>query len=512
MIKKALPSILRTRFVHVVNNGTNTSGQSDEIYPVHFIDQAAVVRSSLISYTFRYDHVLDAQKLRESLAMLLASGNWRKLGGRLRKNRDGKLEIHVPLHFNYDCPPFRFSHVKFDMDMNTHPLASLLPKKTGSQPSVHEGCHKFREFSIPSTLPTDITHYLSTDEPLICLHINSFNDGTLVSLTFPHSLSDAMGTVGLLKAWAHVLHHHKGGSPKRELWGAREDVSASVGAANDQTAQNTKFVLEDRQTTGLPLLFFMARYAVDALINRNIETHHIYLPASFLSHLRQQAEKETRLAKGDEDQSAKFVSDGDLITAWGSRMVISSARRKGMVAICNVFDMRGRLDSLKSPGAAVYLQNLILPSTTLLTTEEANSLSVSGIAFRVRRAIIEQTSDAQVRSLMRLARIWFASLGTMPLFVSWNTVRVIACTNWSKARFLDHADFGPAAVKPPGKTGVTIAKPVAYWGTTLSVTDKPRDTFVIYGKDHEGGYWVHAYLRKETWQFIRAELDQFRPN
>ncbi|KAI1128166.1 hypothetical protein F5Y10DRAFT_277561 [Nemania abortiva] len=491
-------------------NGKGGSNGPDEVYPVHFIDQAGLVRSSLISYTFKYDYVLDAAKLHDSLAMLLSSGKWRKLGGRLRQ-RNGRLEIHVPKNFDNDRRPFRFSHVKFDTT-DAHPLARRLPKSTGNRPSVQEGCTIFREFSIPSTLPNNIEHYLSTDEPLICLYINSFTDATLVSLTFPHSLSDAMGTAKLLQAWAHVLRENNVNSLDLRLEGAVEDVSASIGDADDKRAQNTKFLLEDREAAGISLLVFIGRYILDTLIYRNVETHCIYLPATFLSKLRSEAEQELRLAGDGKIRSVPFVSDGDLITAWGARMVLSSRAWKGSAAIYNIFDMRGRLAAFKSSPVSAYIQNLILPSTTLLTAEESGRLNVSLIALRVRRAIIEQTSESQVRSLMRITRFWISKLGIMPLFVNWDTTRVIACTNWTKAQLPNCADFGPAAIDANGKECVHSVKPVAYWGTTLSVTDNPRDAFVIYGKDHDGNYLVHGYLRKETWRLIKAELDHFTPS
>ncbi|KAI0206675.1 hypothetical protein F4808DRAFT_466656 [Astrocystis sublimbata] len=485
----------------------------DEVYPVHFIDQAAIVRSSLISYTFRYEHVLDAQKLHDSLAILLDCGNWRKLGGRLRQNEHGNLEIHVPRYFSSERPPFRFSHIKHGMTMDAHRLASRLPRKTGMKPSIQEGCRLFREFSIPSTLPNDIKHYLSTDEPLICLHINSFADGTLVSFTFPHSLADAMGAAKFLQAWTHVLRNGNAESLDVQFEGAIDDVTASVGSDNDEIARNNKFVLEDRQTKGFSLVAFLARYALDTLTQRNIETHHLYLPISFLSHLRKEAAQEWEVTQGGQGQPMPFVSDGDLITAWGSRMVLSSSKGRGSAAICNVFDIRGRLDCIKSkPNShrAAYIQNLILPSVSLLTPEEARNSSVSQIALRVRKAVLEQTTDAQVRGLMRIARTWLSSMGSMPLFMSWNTSRVIACTNWSKAGFLELADFGPAAIESKGDAmGDHSVKPVAYWGTTLSVTDNPRDTFIVYGKDNDGDYMVHAYLRKETWELIRSELKSY---
>ncbi|KAI8627728.1 hypothetical protein F5Y19DRAFT_441035 [Xylariaceae sp. FL1651] len=481
----------------------------DEVFPVHLIDQTALVRSSLISYTFKYEQVLDASKLRDSLSTLLASKEWRKVGGRLRVDKAGKLEIHVPIKFTPDRPPIRFSHVHHDMRMDQHHLARRLPKKTGDKPSLHEGCHTFREFSIPTTLPNDIKHYLSTDEPLVCLHITTFADGTLVSITFPHSLTDAMGTSSLIRAWAHVLL--QGGCESLDIHpeGMTNDILASVGSPSDKAAEDTKFVLEDQETRGLSLLALGARFAFDMFARRNIQTKIIYLPANFISHLRQQASKDLKLGSGDEDGGVSFVSDGDIITAWGSRMILSSAPSRGSALICNVFDMRKRVDGIHWSPTAAYLQNLILPSTTALTADEATTLSVSQLAGRVRKAIVEQTTGPQVRSLMRIARSWFVSPGTMPLFASWDAIRAIFITNWAKARFLDQADFAPAVEREETRQGVGTLKPVAYWGTTLSVTDNPRDVFVIYGKDNDGDYWVHGYLRAETWELIQNELEGY---
>lgn len=321
-----------------------------------------------------------------------------------------------------------------------------------------------------------------------------------------------MGFASLLEAWSSVLRAQNTTALEVQIEGASKDVTASVGTTEDKVAQDTRFVLEDQQTTGLSLLYFIVRYLWDVLTHRNIRTHHIYLPARFLRHLRDEAEAEFKRDHRVEGPTAPFVSDGDLITAWGSRMVLSSAPPKGSAVICNIFDLRSRLRHLKPSStsrAAAYLQNLILPSVTLLTASEAQNINVSQIALRVRSAIEEQTSDAQVRGLMRLARTWFASLGMMPLFARWDTTRIIACTNWTKARLLDKADFGLATAVAYENIPASQALPVAYWGTTLAVHDNPRDVFVIYGKDHQGDYWVHAYLRQETWDRIVSEFHQY---
>ncbi|KAI1308258.1 hypothetical protein F5Y03DRAFT_404988 [Xylaria venustula] len=493
-------------------NRAKTSNDLDDIYPVHFLTHIWPARSLLMSYTFRYDSVLDVQKLHDSLALLLESGDWRKLAGRLRRNKNRRFEIHVPRQFSSDRPPFRFSHMKFDMTVETHPLAHRLPKKTGNRPSIQDSCELFRDFSYPSTLPHEMKHYLSTDEPMICLHINSFTDGTLVSFISPHMIADIMGIAGLLQAWKHVFQEQSIDSLQLKLEGPTQDVLASVGTDDDVVAKNTKFVLEDRQTTWISLIIFLVNFIFHALTQRS-ESHHIYLPASFLTELRNQAIRELEVARGDQNKAMPFISDSDLITSWGSHMVLSSAKWKGSAVINSFVDMRGRVDLLKSSSTShprVYLQNLVLASTTLLTSEETRHLKVSQIASRVRRTVVEQTSNTQLRSLMRLTRDWFSRIGTAPLFVSWNTTTLILFTNWNRARLLEHANFGEPAAKDSKRSlpGHNL-RPVAYWGTVSPVTDNWSNTFVIYEKDHDGDYWVHARLRKETWKLIKAELDNF---
>ena len=55
----------------------------DEVYPLHALDDIKTNRMFL-SWIMRFNDVLDAEKLRDSLSRLLAIGDWRKLGGRLR--------------------------------------------------------------------------------------------------------------------------------------------------------------------------------------------------------------------------------------------------------------------------------------------------------------------------------------------------------------------------------------------------------------------------------------------
>ena len=59
---------------------------NDDVYPVHYYDDDAMLRSIMVLWSFVYNDVLDAEKLHSSLARLLEKEGWRKLGGRLRLN------------------------------------------------------------------------------------------------------------------------------------------------------------------------------------------------------------------------------------------------------------------------------------------------------------------------------------------------------------------------------------------------------------------------------------------
>lgn len=59
---------------------------TDTIIPGHYWDSQPIMRAYCIDLTFRFDDVLDTDKMRAALARLLEIGDWRKLGARIRLN------------------------------------------------------------------------------------------------------------------------------------------------------------------------------------------------------------------------------------------------------------------------------------------------------------------------------------------------------------------------------------------------------------------------------------------
>lgn len=56
----------------------------DDVYPVHMLDNTKTLKDIVVTWTLRFDDVLNADMLHASLSRLLEIGDWRKVGGRLR--------------------------------------------------------------------------------------------------------------------------------------------------------------------------------------------------------------------------------------------------------------------------------------------------------------------------------------------------------------------------------------------------------------------------------------------
>lgn len=70
---------------------------TDRILPLNAADDTAVLRSVVVVLSYRFDDVLDPERLKSSYEKLLDRPGWRKIGARLRLNvgcYDGLLYKH----------------------------------------------------------------------------------------------------------------------------------------------------------------------------------------------------------------------------------------------------------------------------------------------------------------------------------------------------------------------------------------------------------------------------------
>ncbi|KAK1983635.1 hypothetical protein LZ30DRAFT_748508 [Colletotrichum cereale] len=470
--------------------------KTDDVYPLHLLDDTKTLREVVVIWTLRFDNVLDPEKLHKSLAMLLEMGDWRKIGGRLRAN--GGLEIHVPQAFTTERPAVLYSQESVAMNIADHPLAKTLPRATEGA-SVQPGPPCFRSFATRQDAPASLDDFTFSDIPQLSLHVTSFNDATLVGLSLPHVLTDVMGQQALLRGWSTVLAGRESDVPP--VLGAHKDFLVAAGEA---LTEREDFKLKDRVLQGFGFLKFGLRYALDMTRNPVVETRTIFLPKESIAELRCQAEMDLTPV---EDGKPPFISDGDLLTAWAVRMVASSLPQPRPVTVLHALNARFRLSSLIE-AQGVFIQNMAVGAYTFLSADGARG-PLGQIAQENRRHLMEQATEGQVLALLQeLLKDSKSGGGDPRLLCGDPDALLMPFTNWSRADMFRTADFGPAVVhttktasrsNPPG----TITY---HHADAMKQSSAARNVVVVLGKDHGDNYWLTGLLLQSTWAKIEEDI------
>lgn len=400
----------------------------------------------------------------------------------------------------------RYSSIKFDINIGDHPLASKLPKATDS-PSIHPGPVEFRDLGTEPGAPVSINDYLNSDEPQLALHVVSFSDSTLVSLSWPHTLMDGMGRRALFVAWCQVLAGKE--SEVLPLLGGREDPISALGTTASANGQEEQYVLADKRLRGFSIIWFLFRVIYDIFWTpKTLQT--MMLPRKAVSGLVQRARAD--LSNRGPDGNSSFISEGDVLTAWATRMAVSilPPQSTRSVTVLVAFDIRGRLKSLFSHHRGVYVQNLILFATAVLPATEVLDKTLGHLALRIRQTITSQTTEPQIQAQARTLRQSFDASGHGPWFGEADSLAVFF-SNWSKIDFFNVVDFSPAVMHESAhlkekESDRTYGKPTYFHCQTLQTKAASSNIFNILGTDAYGNVWITGYVPPSVWPRIEDEL------
>lgn len=106
----------------------------------------------------------------------------------------GDLSYGVPAQYDERRPAFLWSEEKINISIMNHPLASHLPSSTNSRhPTLHRGPEDFHELVSCPNHATTFSDWTETDRPAFAIHIVSFEDVTLLIMSWPHIFLDALG-------------------------------------------------------------------------------------------------------------------------------------------------------------------------------------------------------------------------------------------------------------------------------------------------------------------------------
>jgi hypothetical protein len=385
---------------------------TDIIVPFHTFDSSPYLRTLILNFTYRFDDVLDAEKLRTSLERLLEIGDWRKLGARVRLNvscrrapyskildlpyvqEQGKAEYHIPERFSAERPGFIFTSETHDQSIHQHPVASRMPR-SGTRPAVLNDPYEFQELAEGPDAATKFEDWSKSDRPPLGVHVVTFEDATLLTLSFSHTFIDGVGRQLLLKAWLNVLNGEEHKVPP--LLGYQEDPLAALAGR----VPANKHVFYDQLLSSWGFVRLILSGMWENFWYPKLASRMIFLPGAFVKKLKDQALADIRTSDDSTDQP--FLSEGDVILVWWARLTclamgIPPGRQ---MTLNNAFNFRGVIDQFLPPTSA-FIGNAVSSSSTSFTASQLFSLPLGQLALQVRHSLQQQRSQEQVEAYASL--------------------------------------------------------------------------------------------------------------
>lgn len=482
---------------------SSDSRSDDIVYPTHMIDNVSVLKFLVMAWTMRFNDVLNADKLHKSLAELLTVGDWKKLGGRLRygHNRRGALEVHVPTTYTNERPAVSYSHQHYDISIEEHKVANLLPKAS-SRPSTFPGASGPWDFGIPPGAAGSLKDYTSRDVPMIGLHIITFQDATIVTMTWPHVLFDAVGFSHLIEAWSAVLAGLKERVPK--VMGAKQDVLYDLGDIAHSGPQYA--ASEARIISGVAFILFVIRMLWVIFTQPTVESRIIYLPKDVVDRLHERALDDIKEDNWDLDDP--WVSPSDAILAWLSRALVDPSQAPRTISMTTPIDARTRLPQLHNADG-VYVQNMILGSFVNITEDDLRR-SLGKQALVSRRGLLQQLDESNLVGILQLFRKrWDIGKMRAPIFAAPGS-QLLVTNNRLKIDLFTAADFGPAVIQA-GKDQqrkTRPVRPVHHYASSLNPGITMRNFVNIHTRDLDGNYWLSGFFTPRQWSRIEEGFQE----
>ena len=178
-------------------------------------------------------------------------------------------------------------------------------------PAIFPDHREFNSLAREPNTPSRLADYVYTDAPQISIHIITFSDATLVSFTWPHYLTDAMGVAAIFHAWSLVLNDEEDRVP--------DLIGLDANLLNfEDSSETEQYSLADRQLTGLALAIFNIRYVHELFWERWIKEEQgcLCIPAAVFASI-----KDAELT--EIDPSKTVLSDGDVLVVWFTKLVLN---------------------------------------------------------------------------------------------------------------------------------------------------------------------------------------------
>lgn len=403
----------------------------------------------------------------------------------------------------------RFSHhCLTDTLIADHELASNLPVPTEGI-SVQPNQYNLIELGVAQDTPKTFEEIIDRDLPQISLHIVSFQDATLVSIGWPHSIMGGQSFADFLRAWSLIVEGRDSEVPR--LLGARDDVLLQA-ENKDYASPNEEWIVKKNRLIGMSLVLFLLRF-VWSLLWTPREVKTVFLPKKALEKLqlacRDEISSDTSM-QGDDGRD-ELYDDETVLLAWFGRLAASTASSHKPVTIVNFLKGRQLLSLIrKESDSGVYIQNMTGYAFSFLTGKVAGG----GLGALVRenaRCIREQSTEQQYLSFLRTYRRATRKGGTFKLFYGPRDADVIVCNSFLEEDLTGSVNFAAAALTEPSTPGDTPPGKMTclYYNIMNNRIGCGTSCIYLLGRDYAGNLWATAALPRKAWQNIDVALKQY---
>lgn len=379
----------------------------------------------------------------------------------------------------------------------------------------------FNAITIHESTPRKIDDYLSADIPQLAIHVVTFTDTTLITVTFLHTVFDAMGLRYFLQAWTDILS------------GTEDRIPPFLGFDEDTIEMKTEDVPPEQHVLSKTLFsrfqlgLFVLTSWWESYWYPEVHDRILCIPHSFVQRLREKALQELEAQSPPSPSSSSegiFISDGDILLTVLSKTLVTALNPSPStpILISNVFDIRAVL-GIANTNAGVYTSNATMNACTPLDASTLTQSPISTIALRLRRSLDKQRAPGQVHAMTALRKKALAETGYLPLVGVPGQISVL-CTNWQRARFFE-LDFSAARVDNPDKDrddddgkgvgeGVGVGVGAGPCRPTYINTAGPaplgpnvmRNMVCVTGRDGAGNWLLQVLARASAWPRIEEVI------
>lgn len=395
------------------------------------------------------------------------------------------------------------------MPINHHPVLRQVPRANGQKPTLFKAsAASFRPYMRASTTPQTFDDWLYNDIPQLSIHVVNFEDASIITTTMLHTLTDMIGLMSFYRAWMAVL------------WGQDDQVDVVLGYKDRDPLENLqqgekppKYIFERKILKGWGFFKFVVRSILERWWYPHATLRFFTLPDDFVKKLSASARQELVATSKEEDPSSAFVSDGDILCAWWTRIILRNQNLSPNRTVClsnnvNARDILAKMGLLPDTNTAL-LANAVYSAPCFTTASQvcSTTYALGLLASQVRDSIKQHRTVEQVKAIDAVYRESKAHTGHLPVF---GDSAMVLCpwTNIYRGK-LFQLDFSPA-VKARGNQDEKLAKsvqPVFVSFTGLESRWSMRNSSAVVGRSDTGDWWMMCRLRDDIWTRVEKEFD-----